>query len=224
MKAPLELHTCGDPESVLETQRLSGEPSFTDEAFAIHPCSCAELVYLCNDCGKGLGGNDRTYMRAWSWRTRYSTYLGGLGTGIGQGNEGVECGRGRNCLAAREVEKEIDCDAQEQAIIKKEEQQVETPGREYSGTSYLTQEIEGIGGIVKKKVKKRIRVGAAVKEYEDEREHESYLRREQTGVNRSWCHWCERVVRGQKDLLKGNELAKTLTQSSSSSSSVDSHG
>lgn len=142
-------------------------------------------------------------MRGWTWRTRYSTYLGGLGTGIGEGHEGVECGLGHLCLAAREVEKEIDCDADELAELRREMDRVEMEGgahgRRWSGTSYLTQEMEGIGGVVKKKVKRRVRVGCVVKEYEEERETGVYLKREQEGEARSWCAWCERAVPGEKD-------------------------
>ena len=224
MKAPLHVHATTDLE-VSSTLLPSDAQSFTHDAFARKPCTCDEIVYLCLSCGNALRSADTTYMRCWTWRTRYSTYLGGLGTGIGEGNEGVECGKGSLCLASKEVEKEIDCDATELANIKREEEAFESPGREYSGTSYLTQEIEGIGGIVKKKVKKRVKVGAVVKEYEDEREHGNYMSREQKGVNRSWCHWCERVVLGQRDTIDpSDELAKTLTSSSSSSSnSVNSH-
>lgn len=142
---------------------------------------------------------DTTYLRGWTWRTRYSTYLGGLGTGIGEGSEGVECGKGQCCLAAKEVEKEIDCDAEELANMKREIEKAESEGRHRGGTSYLMQEMEGIGGVVRKKVKKKIKVGMVVKEYEDERESNNYLGREQEGQNRSWCAWCARIIPGSKD-------------------------
>ena len=64
---------------------------------------------------------------------------------------------------------------------------------------YLRQEVEGIGGVVKKKVKRRVKVGRAVREFEDEREHAEYLEREGRGEERSWCAWCWRVVRGKRD-------------------------
>lgn len=63
------------------------------------------------------------------------------------------------------------------------------------------QEIEGIGGVVKKKVKRKMQVGAVVKEHEDEREEGKYLWREQEHVNRSWCSWCARIVPSRKDVL-----------------------
>jgi hypothetical protein len=39
--------------------------------------------------------------------------LGGLGTGIGEGDRGVVCGRGSGCCAAREKEQEMDGDAED---------------------------------------------------------------------------------------------------------------
>lgn len=70
----------------------------------------------------------------------------------------------------------------------------ETNSRMVEGPGYLSQEIEGIGGVVKKKVKKRVRVGATVQEFEDERESGRYLEREEKGLLRCWCGWCDRVV------------------------------
>lgn len=71
---------------------------------------------------------------------------------------------------------------------------------------YLTQEVEGIGGVVRKKVKKRVRVGATVSEYDDERATGKYLDREASGRQRSWCGWCGRVVKGQQDrVLHGDD-------------------
>lgn len=70
-------------------------------------------------------------------------------------------------------------------------------GREKPG--YLSQEIEGIGGVVKKKVKKKVRPGATVCEFDNERESGKYLEREASGMQRSWCGWCNRVVMGEQD-------------------------
>jgi len=64
---------------------------------------------------------------------------------------------------------------------------------------YLRQEIEGVGGVVKKKVKKKVRTGATVCEFDDERESGKYLEREASGLQRSWCGWCNRVVMGERD-------------------------
>lgn len=58
---------------------------------------------------------------------------------------------------------------------------------------------EGIGGVLKKKVKRRIKTGACTYEYADERESGQYLERERKGAVRSWCGWCARVVPSLKD-------------------------
>jgi hypothetical protein len=68
-----------------------------------------------------------------------------------------------------------------------------------SKPGYLRQEIEGIGGVVKEKVKKKVRTGATVWEFDDERESGKYLEREASGMQRSWCGWCNRVVMGERD-------------------------
>ncbi len=251
---------------------------FTSRAFLHEPCCCEVSVWLCHSCGQSRQTTDTTYQRVWRWRTRYSTYLGGLGTGIGEGNEGVKCGRDRNCLAVREVEVEVDCEAQDLAahvgeivgamgkmkindgdedddsynynnnsnntqLKDHQEGNVEShqlvdgsdgsdgsgsgsdastgvngnmningmmmvkgdDHREKSETGYLRQEMEGIGGVVKKKLKTRVRVGAVVDEHEDEREHADYLAREIRGDERSWCGWCDRVIPSRRDVEEMNE-------------------
>ncbi|KAL8832870.1 MAG: hypothetical protein Q9170_004712 [Blastenia crenularia] len=170
------------------------------------PCTCTGTVYLCGPCGTGLAVADTNYRRIWTWRTRYSTYLGGLGTGIGEGNEGVKCWRGEKCMAAQEVEMEIDFSEEGRANSDRESSESDSERHWMEGEAkeeragYWQQEIEGIGGIVKKKVRKRIRVGKTVKEWEDERDgKEDALGRESRGEARSWCGWCGRVVWGMKD-------------------------
>ena len=139
-----------------------------------------------------------------------------MGAGLGEGNEGVECGRTRDCLAARMVEKDVECDAAELAALEAEKAKAEIDGRHWEGSSYATQEIVGIGGKVKKKVHKRVLVGAIVKEYEDERITENFLEREKTGQNRSWCSWCVRVAVGRKDIDKAAERSVSSNSSRSS--------
>ena len=181
--------------------------AFTASAFVRDACTCASAVFLCQGCSYSLPNNDIIYKRVWTWRTRYSTYLGGLGTGIGEGNEGVKCGRGEYCLAAEDKELEIDCGGQapshsnytiiETPLVNTGEE----PGTKGDGKAgYLRQEIEGIGGVVRKKVKKRVKVGKTVTEHEDERERADYLAREIQGKNRSWCGWCNRVILDQNDM------------------------
>jgi hypothetical protein len=150
-------------------------------------------------------------MRGWTWRTRYS-HCGGLGAGLGEGHEGVECGRRRACRAARRVEKDIECDARELAALEAESVVV---GRPWNGNSYCTREMVGIGGAVKMKVRKLVPVGAVVKEYEDERVSERFLEREQSGANRSWCSWCARVVVGKKDLVGATGSTDSIASASS---------
>ncbi|KAL4797215.1 hypothetical protein BDV19DRAFT_49450 [Aspergillus venezuelensis] len=181
-------------------------------------CTCQDVLWLCTQCGQKLRRNDTTYRRVWTWRTRYSTYLGGLGTGIGEGCQGVKCGRGENCLAAQEIELEVECEADESMSHSPPEygyhfghrfdsasthnshnhasvspaEKWEDPEEKEPG--YLRQEIIGIGGRVKQRAKKRVMVGACVVEHEDERESGDYLVREEEGMHRGWCGWCWRVI------------------------------
>lgn len=216
-KIPIWYHT-----TLADPQSKSAPGAFTDCAFARGPCTCANAgVWLCSACGQSLRVDDVAYLRGWSWRTRYSNFLGGLGTGIGEGNEGVACGRGEQCFAARDVEQEIECDAGELAAQECEAKQAELEGREWGGASYLFQEIEGIGGAVKKKIKKRVRLGAVVKEYENEREHSDHLRRERDGLARCWCSWCARVLPGRKDLERSMDSTNPNRPDSSSSTTSE---
>jgi len=54
-----------------------------------------------------------TKFSIWRWRHQYTNVLGGLGTGIGEGDRGVPCGRESECCAAREREQETDGDAED---------------------------------------------------------------------------------------------------------------
>ncbi|KAG9771408.1 hypothetical protein KCU77_g11547, partial [Aureobasidium melanogenum] len=187
IRAPLYLHTrTTNPESDTEYHNDSSDdfPTHNPPLYR-SPCSCPSQVWICTPCSTTLRTLDTSYMRAWTWRSRYSTHLHGIGTGLGTGIEGVQCGRESHCLSARTIFKEIECDAAD----------TRTGG-------YFLQEIEGIGGVVKKKVKRRLLVGDVVQEFEDEREGGKYLEREQEGVDRSWCSWCARVVLSKKDVLR----------------------
>ncbi len=201
-------------------------------------CTCpTEGVWLCQPCGRGLRSADTTYESIWRWRARYGPTLGGLGTGFGEGNRSFECGRAAECLAARLVEEEIDCDAmdaRDSDANKENDASIAagiglgnagavgegpaTPGtgsRPSSvesgtgigmgtppvqmGPGYTRHEIEGIGGVVKKKLVRMVWVGACVTEWEDEKEQGRYLVREVEGKTRSWCGWCWRVIPGATD-------------------------
>lgn len=111
----------------------------------------------------------------------------------------MECGREGDCLASREVEQEIDCDAEDARESISPSSSPGSIGSGSMGPGYERHEIEGIGGVVKKKLVRMVRVGACVPEFEDERQIGRFLVREVDGRARSWCGWCWRVVPGAKD-------------------------
>jgi hypothetical protein len=121
----------------------------------------------------------------------------------------VPCGRGGECVAAREVEQETDCDAEDAREIDSNSRAASpssSPGSSHGsiaggqmGPGYARHEIEGIGGVMKKKLVKMVKVGACVPEWGDEKETDKFLVREVDGRARSWCGWCWRVVPGAKD-------------------------
>lgn len=187
---------------MLQAQRL--ENAKLHDFVPRDPCTCDDRgVYLCGQCGSGLAQDDTTYRRIWTWRTHYSTYLGGLGTGVGEGNEGVKCARKEQCLGAQIVDVEGECPAAGESPPRRSatpDGEVGAGGEEADvEAGYLRQEIEGIGGVVKKKYKRRVRVGAPVREWEDEREGGQLLGREISRAERSWCGWCKRAVLGKAD-------------------------
>jgi hypothetical protein len=204
IKAPLSLHTTHTPEH-------HDIPDPTPPLYR-SPCTCPSQTWLCTPCTTTSRTLDTSYMRAWTWRSRYSTHLHGIGTGLGTGIEGVQCGRESSCLSARTIFKEIECDA-----------------ADTRQGGYFLQEMEGIGGVVKKKVKRRLLVGDVVQEFEREREGGEFLEREQEGQERSWCSWCDRVVLSKKDVLGcgerdfvvgGDALGRSCGSDLSSSSSL----
>jgi len=229
-KAPLQLlTTCQKPRTTSSGTPIPSESprptyfddvapqAFTAAAFQRTPCICDTTVWLCQPCGQQLRKADTMYVRAWTWRTRYSHYLGGVGTGAGEGNEGVECGRGPSCLAARIVEHEVNYDADAEPLA--EPPSASSSPERWRGSSYHAQEIEGIGGWMKMKAKKQVSVGDCVKIYEDERDQSiQYLQREVAGKVRSWCSWCERVVLGDRDRAEAAGERPPSSGSSSASS------
>lgn len=189
-------------------------------------CTCAtEGVWLCQTCGRGLSGDDQAYEGIWRWRVMYGDKLGGLGTGIGEGDRSFKCGRGGKCLAGKQVQAEIDCDAEDareseemrghdggysssagsntsdtwETYLSGSPGYVSGRGTPQRSPGYNRQEVEGIGGVVKKKLVRMVRVGACVAEWDDEKEHGQYMKREQEGKVRSWCGWCWRVIPGPGD-------------------------
>lgn len=119
----------------------------------------------------------------------------------------MPCGRGGECVAAREVEQEIDCDAEDARESDSNSRAVtpsSSPGSSHGqmGPGYARHEIEGIGGVVKRKLLRIVKVGACVPEFEDEKIQGKFLVRETDGRARSWCGWCWRVVPGVKDVIE----------------------
>ncbi|EAW10786.1 uncharacterized protein ACLA_052590 [Aspergillus clavatus NRRL 1] len=218
--APLAAHLTWYPSTSPSLDRESplDLSQFTAPAFMHSPCTCEDNIWLCYPCGQTLRNSDTTYRRVWSWRTRYSSYLGGLGTGIGEGCQGVKCGREEECLAAQDIELEVECEADEasplgtphnhpgHANLSSHNNFLRDPSAERhtdhdeEKPGYFRQEIIGIGGRVKQKAKKRVTVGACVVEYEDERDTDQFLTREEQRTNRSWCGWCWRVIPSKDDL------------------------
>ena len=132
--------------------------------------------------------------------------MDGLGTGLGIGDQGQKCGRGDHCLDPSTSSVswvEIDCSDRKLDHGSDADSisgsRAGTPSGHRATPGYLQQEIEGIGGVVKKKVRKRVKTGATVQEYDDERKSGKYLSREINGKERSWCGWCERVCPGEQD-------------------------
>ncbi|KAI2606112.1 uncharacterized protein GGS25DRAFT_499628 [Hypoxylon fragiforme] len=183
-------------------------------------CTCvSEGVWLCQPCGRSIRGADSDYKSIWKWRNQYGEVLGGLGTGIGEGDRGVICGREALCCGSKEREQETDCDA---ADAREQDEQnngtlspwgTPSPASSIAGSppserrtpspqlrpGYARHEIEGIGGVVKTKLVQIVRVGACVPEWEDEKKTGTILGREISGRSRSWCGWCRRVIPGKKD-------------------------
>ncbi|PNS18109.1 hypothetical protein CAC42_4068 [Sphaceloma murrayae] len=185
LKAPLERHMISIENSGDGERTPDGERSQT--TFYHGPCTCVNQMWFCEDCARHQRSEDTKYLRGWNWRRRYSH----TGVGIGEGEQGVACGRESRCLAVREVEVEIDADQFQMPF-----EVLGTDNLRWGTTSYQTQEVEGIGGVVKKKVKKRVNIGHVVKEYEDEREGGEYLHRERINQIRS-CLLSSKLHTGQ---------------------------
>ena len=127
----------------------------------------------------------------------------------------MKCGRQDRCLGAKDIEVEVVCDVDDWGWdystahsmsgdhrnnhnhhhndnVSCQRHHGEGHGDEEPG--YLRQELEGIGGAVKQKVKKHIMVAASVDESDREQEKGVDLKEETSGSVRSWCAWCSQVV------------------------------
>ena len=98
------------------------------------------------------------------------------------------------------VDVDLECSSSNSAAPGIQGIAADTPEHPGGEAGYWSQEIEGIGGIVRKKLKTRMKVGAPVREWEDDREGGQLLGREISGRERSWCAWCDRGVPSRCDL------------------------
>ncbi|KAK1968164.1 hypothetical protein LY78DRAFT_701732 [Colletotrichum sublineola] len=202
------------PIASLVNDALDPETPLLDDAVRREICRCdIDGVWLCQPCGRSMRGADHDYQRVWKWRAHYGEALGGLGTGIGEGDRGVICGRESACTGAKERENETDCDAEDAAVsganlwtatdqVHLDTVRYERTPSPQLGPGYERHEIEGIGGCVKTKLIRMVRVGACVPEWDDEKSQHKILGREVKGIRRSWCGWCYRVIPGETDLNK----------------------
>ncbi|KAH6655563.1 hypothetical protein BKA67DRAFT_561084 [Truncatella angustata] len=100
------------PVGTLAKPSLRPDTSIDADIMKRAVCTCqSEGVWLCQPCGRSIRGADHDYQSIWRWRNQYGDIIGGLGTGIGDGDRGVICGREGRCCAAKEREHETDCDA-----------------------------------------------------------------------------------------------------------------
>ncbi|KAF7559553.1 hypothetical protein G7046_g4594 [Stylonectria norvegica] len=230
------------PIATLSKPPLDAALPLSHEAVQRAVCKCDEEgVWLCQPCGRSIRGADHEYQRIWRWRNQYGEILGGLGTGIGDGDRGVICGREMDCCAAKEREQQLDCDAEDardgafsgtdssppivDAHIDELRLVHERTPSPMLGPGYNRHEIEGIGGVVKRKRVRMVRVGACVPEWDDERgSGRSVLGREVKGGRRSWCGWCWRVVPGDKDLGNGGGSSSSSSTRSRRTSTSSTSG
>lgn len=189
---------------------------FTQSDFQRSFCTCNVSIWVCPPCCQRLVSDDLIYRQAWSWRIGRSN-LGKL--------EGPRCWRGKHCLAAQDVEMEMECKSADSLTSGTnafyggdiaesshgdagERLRQDTIGDclrvcGSCGDEVPLQrrwEVYGNGGPVEHRVKKRIMVGACVDYHEDECQTEEYLTREETCLDRAWCNWCMRLIPSQLDL------------------------
>ncbi|KAK3296863.1 uncharacterized protein B0H64DRAFT_372295 [Chaetomium fimeti] len=139
------------PVGSLVKPRLGPEIRIDSDDMERAICGCGSGgVWLCQPCGRSIRGDDSEYKGIWRWRSQYTEVLGGLGTGIGEGDRGVICGRETECCVAREREQEMDGDAEDARDAEYFQQAATTPpSGPSSSTSSLgpwTATMNGAGG------------------------------------------------------------------------------
>lgn len=190
---------------VLDSGNISTDTS--SNSINMHICRCSSrTIWLCKICGRSIRNADQEYLSVWKWSTRILPSLGGLGIGLREADRGVSCGLGEKCCRAREVVLEIDCDAEdarENHIINKSDNQSNTRFEYKLRPGYNRHEIEGIGGVMKNKLVKMVKVGECVTGFEkDGKDDENILALEIQGELRSWCSWCEKVIPANDEYTK----------------------
>ncbi|KAH7026400.1 uncharacterized protein B0I36DRAFT_330581 [Microdochium trichocladiopsis] len=102
------------PLPLLVNPPLRADTPLSSDPLRTAVCRCeTDGVWLCQPCGRSIRGSDNDYRSIWKWRNQYGEVLGGVGTGIGEGDRGVPCGRESKCCSSKEREQETDCDAED---------------------------------------------------------------------------------------------------------------
>ncbi|KAK4104656.1 hypothetical protein N658DRAFT_418362 [Parathielavia hyrcaniae] len=124
------------PLGLLVSPQLGPDVRLDSDEMVRAVCTCESVgVWLCQPCGRSIRGDDLEYKGIWRWRNNYTEVLGGLGTGIGEGDRGVICGREDRCCAAREREQEMDGDAEDAREAEYYQQTTATQRSNSSGSS-----------------------------------------------------------------------------------------
>lgn len=115
--------------------------------------------------------------------------------GFGNGSYGVQCARKENCLAAEDIEVEVESDVGDQ--LTSYHSQFHNHTSQPRG-SQLRREIVGTVDAAKQKAKKKIRVGANVLE-QYQWENHLFITPNVSGAFRSWCGWCSKVIPSESE-------------------------
>ncbi|KHJ33033.1 putative sulfate transporter [Erysiphe necator] len=180
-------------------------------------CKCpSRTIWLCKTCGQSILNADQEYQSIWRWSRRILPSLGGLGIGITEANRGIYCGFGDHCSKAREVELEIYSDAEDardKYFFNRSEDLNGTSYIDKSRPGYNRHEIEGIGGVMKNKLVKMVKISECVSGIEaDGKDNDNVLALEIEGKLRSWCSWCQKVIPRNDEYKKMSKLKASTIQ------------